>query len=194
MSPTAETPRGRRAATLHPDQNVVYVDMDNTLCDYWAAYERIQADRPDLPYPQSLIGFYRNLEPMPGAVEAFAWLSRQPELAVYILTAPSVINAHSYTEKREWVAKHLGMDACYRLILCPQKGLLQGDILIDDNTAGKGQEHFSGQVIQYRSLHYLNWPTLAYSLYRRLNLREVPPGEPIPCLDPAVDRHGDDED
>ncbi len=141
-------------------QRIVYVDMDDTLCDYTGGHLGAWASQPNLPYPQSLPGFYLNLKPLPCAVEGFNFLSTSPSLDVYILTAPSVMNPHSYSEKRQWVERHLGLDIAYRLIISPNKGLLKGDILIDDNVSGKGQEHFIGEIYQFGSDIYPDWKAL----------------------------------
>jgi 5'-nucleotidase len=59
---------------------------------------------------------------MPNAIEVYQWLSNQDSIDLYILTAPSVRNPSSYTEKRLWVGEHLGLDAAYKLIISPNKG------------------------------------------------------------------------
>ena len=46
-----------------------------------------------------------------------------------------------------WVEDHLGLHWCKKLILCPDKSLLKGDILIDDQV----WEKFSGQKIVFNS-------------------------------------------
>jgi|SRR5690554_1150660 len=138
-------------------KKIVYVDMDHVLCDYNAGFMAHQAKYPDLEFPQSQPGLYQNLEPMPGAIQVYSWLSRQPELAVFILTSPSIRNPHCYSEKRIWVEKHLGLDAAYNLIISPHKNLSRGDYLIDDNATGKGQDHFEGTLILFGSVDFPNW-------------------------------------
>ncbi|WP_286696069.1 5' nucleotidase, NT5C type [Spongiibacter sp. UBA1325] len=154
----------QRSDTRHfnPKHRRIFVDMDDTLCDFAGHYRAVQAQRPDLMYPQSLPGFFIDLPPLLGAIEAFHHLSRLPNTEVYILTAPSVMNPHSYTEKRQWVASHLGIDAAYRLIICPNKGLIQGDYLIDDRPAGKGQEHFNGELVLFGSPEYPDWSSVLF--------------------------------
>ena len=142
------------------NEKIVYVDMDDTLCDYRAGYMRQKERYPQHEYPQSEPGLYINLDPMPGATEAYRWLEQHPRLDVYILTAPSVRNAHSYAEKRIWVEKYLGMTAAYRLIISPNKGLSKGDFLIDDYTHGKGQEQFEGRILQFGSEDFPDWPSV----------------------------------
>ena len=44
-----------------------------------------------------------------------------------------------------------------RLIISPNKALLKGDYLIDDNVEGKGQEGFEGCLVQYGSRSYPDW-------------------------------------
>jgi 5'(3')-deoxyribonucleotidase len=60
-------------------------------------------------------------------------------------------NPWSYTEKRVWVEQHLGFAFVERLIICPNKALLNGDILVDDQTSGRGQELFTGRLWQFGS-------------------------------------------
>ncbi|BFM21691.1 5' nucleotidase, NT5C type [Gilvimarinus japonicus] len=141
-------------------KKIVYIDMDHVLCDYEAGFNAHQTKYPELAYPQSQPGLYIGLDPMPGAVDAFKWLSAQPELEVFILTSPSEKNPHCYSEKRQWVEKYLGMETVNRLIISPHKDLNRGDYLIDDNVAGKGQDHFEGELIHFGSEQYPNWQSV----------------------------------
>lgn len=138
---------------------IVYVDMDGVLCDYVGAHEDGLKNNPETEYPQSVKGFYENLEPLPNALFAMEWMQSQG-LEVYILTAPSVFNPHSYTEKRLWVEEHLGFDWCEKLILSPHKNLLDGDVLIDDNVSGHGQDAFKGSLIHFGSKGFPDWSSV----------------------------------
>lgn len=134
--------------------------MDHTLCDYDGGLKRHQALHPHLQFPQSEPGMFLNLEPILGAVEAYLWLDAQPSMDVYILTAPSELNPHSYTEKRLWVEKYLGMRAVYKLIISPNKGLNRGQYLIDDYISGRGQENFEGKILEFGSHEFPDWPAV----------------------------------
>jgi 5'(3')-deoxyribonucleotidase len=125
--------------------------MDHVLCDYDGGFKAHQSKHPDVEFPQSQPGLYRSLQPMPGAIAAYKWLSAQPHLEVFILTAPSEMNPHCYTEKRIWVEEHLGLEAVNRLIISSHKDLNRGDYLIDDCAAGRGQEYFDGELILFGS-------------------------------------------
>ncbi len=136
---------------------IIYVDMDGVLCDFEAAMDRGRKARPDILYPQSVAGFYRELVPIPGAVEAMATLSKSAGADLYILTAPSVYNPLCYTEKRLWVEDQLGFDMTHKLIICPDKSLLRGHFLIDDHASGRGQDRFEGTLVQFGSAAYRDW-------------------------------------
>lgn len=141
-------------------KTIIYVDMDFTLCDYGAGYRTYQARYPELTYPQSVTGFYESLAPLAGAIETYRWLHDHPQLAVFVLTAPSIMNPHSYSEKRLWIEKHLGMDVVKRLIISPHKGLNKGHYLIDDRSNGQGQDEFEGLLIQFGSEAFPDWKTV----------------------------------
>ena len=145
-------------------KRIVYVDMDGVLCDFENAVDRARKTDPDELYPHSAAGFYRSLMPLPGALEAMDRMLSSPDLDLYILTAPSVYNPLCYTEKRLWVEDHLGFEMTKRLIISPDKSLLNGDVLIDDNVNGHGQDRFGGTLVQFGSEVYPNWKSILTSL------------------------------
>ena len=152
------------------DKKIVYVDMDHTLCDFSTSYLKYKKDFPDIEYPHSLPGFFSGLAPMPNAIEVFQWLANLDNVDLYILTAPSVRNPSSYTEKRLWVEEHLGMESAYKLIISPNKGLNLGHYLIDDYIEGKGQENFQGKLLQFGSSEYPDWKTIQEHFKLELNV------------------------
>lgn len=136
---------------------IIYIDMDDVLCDYSGAFDRALKNNPRIEFPQSQYGFYAKLMPIQGAIKSAQKLLKTEQFDSYILTAPSIMNPLSYTEKRVWVENHLGMQFVERLIISPDKGLLRGDILIDDLIAGRGQERFAGKIIQFGSGDFPDW-------------------------------------
>ncbi|MEE9581139.1 MAG: hypothetical protein V3V74_07485 [Nitrosomonadaceae bacterium] len=136
---------------------IVYVDMDDTICDFTAAFDRALSDNPAIKYPQSQYGFFENLVPIDGAIEAVHKINQSDKYDVHILTAPSLRNPLCYTGKRVWVEKHLGYDFVQRLIISPDKSLLKGSFLVDDWISGRGQEDFEGQLIQFGSKAFPDW-------------------------------------
>lgn len=139
---------------------IVYLDMDDVLCDYQAAHQKALLDNPSIAFPQSQYGFFANLDPLEGAIDATKALEASSQYQPYILIAPSVKNPLCYTEKRVWVEKWLGFSYVSRLIICSEKSLLKGEYLIDDNISGKGQEGFEGEIIHFGSKEYPNWTAI----------------------------------
>jgi 5'-nucleotidase len=143
---------------------IVYVDMDDVLCDFMGTYKKARQKTPEIKYPQSQIDFFRKLPPIEGAIEGFNQLWESKKYEVYILTAPSVMNPLCYMEKRLWVTDHFSIDVAQKLILSPNKALLKGDFLIDDMINGKGQEDFEGELITFGSEKYPNWKSVIKKL------------------------------
>jgi len=139
---------------------IVYIDMDDVLCDYTTAFNNAIEDTPNIAFPQSQYGFYANLPPITGAIESVKKLINSEVFEPYVLTAPSTRNPFSYTEKRVWIEKHFGFEFTEKLIISPNKGLLKGDILIDDLISGRGQECFEGDIIQFGSTEYSDWSSV----------------------------------
>lgn len=124
----------------------VMIDMDDTLCDFTGAAWEALKKNPAIKFPQSQYGFFTNLKPIEGAISTFQLLNEYYD--VWILTRPSYLNPLCYTEKRVWVENHLGIDACKKLILCPDKSLIKADYLIDD-IEHKG---FEGEWIKFERI------------------------------------------
>jgi len=138
-------------------EKIIYVDMDDVLCDFTGAYEKAIDQNPKIEFPQSQYGFFRNLKPIPSGVETVNFLNSVENFQVYILTAPSIRNPLCYIEKRLWIEDYFDLDMVNRLIISPNKGLNKGDYLIDDNESGKGQEHFEGKLLHFGSASFKDW-------------------------------------
>ena len=143
---------------------IIYIDMDDVLCDYSSKIKEEKNKFPENSYPQSLPGFFRGLKPIEGAIDAVKQLRSHKGFDVYILTATSTKNPLSYTEKRLWVEDNLGYEMTTNLIICSHKGLLKGDILIDDHASGRGQELFEGKLIHFGQEDYPDWKTVLNTL------------------------------
>lgn len=126
--------------------------MDGTLCDFIGPFK---SEEYKLKYPQSKVGFFLDLKPLEGAIEGMKTL--QTKYSVYILTRPSIKNTNCYTEKAEWVKKYLGEEMLEKMIICPDKSLVKGDYLIDDDNR-HGQIEFEGEHIHFRKdKRFNNW-------------------------------------
>jgi len=138
--------------------------MDGVLADFRSSYLRCKFQNPELEFPQSEIGFFRDLKPIESAINAVNQLRNLPQFNVYILTSPSTRNAHSYAEKRLWIEEYFDYKLTRKLIICREKDLIKGDCLIDDNTNGCGQDNFSGELLHFGSKEYPNWEAIMHYL------------------------------
>ncbi len=150
-------------------KKIIFVDMDDVLVNYSETIRSKKLQTPQQAYPQAEFGFFMNLEPIDGAIRVMKKMFAHPNIELYIATAPSVKNPLSYTEKRVWVEKYLGMEFVNCLIIIPNKGLLTGDILVDDNCAGKGQNLFKGELWQFGSTSHPDWIAIERNLSKIIN-------------------------
>ena len=82
--------------------------MDNVLVDFKSGLARAseedlikhKGDEDEIP------GIFSTMDPMPGAVEAFHTLSKHFD--TYILSTAHWENPSAWSDKLEWVKKHLG--------------------------------------------------------------------------------------
>ena len=128
--------------------------MDDTLCDFMGPF---RSGEYKLKYPQSKVGFFLDLQPLDFAIEGVKIL--QEKYDVWILTRPSMKNTHCYTEKAEWIKKYFGEEMLEKLIICPNKSLVKGEYLIDDDTK-HGQKEFEGEHIQFGNSNFPNWKSV----------------------------------
>ena len=135
--------------------------MDGVLCDFLKSYNHYRELYSSQPYPQSQYGFFLNLEPIDGAIDAMCILADKYD--VWILTRPSVNNVMCYSEKAQWIKNHLGFDMQVKTIICTDKSLLKGDLLIDDQTC-HGQSEFEGRHLHFATEDYPDWKSILNEL------------------------------
>ena len=131
-------------------KDIVYVDMDDTICEFTKHKNEHLAKNPAIQFPQAVYKFFETIPPIENAIESVLKLNEIYD--VWILTRPSVLNPLCYTEKRVWIEKYLGMEFCQKLILSPDKSLLKGQYLIDDVNW-----NFDGELILFGSEKFKNW-------------------------------------
>lgn len=136
-------------------RRTILVDMDMVLADFNASLtHRISQETDIEPIPLEAIttkdlqdsypvehrdriraiyhspGFFLNLQPVKGAIEAMGYLRERSEL--FICTAPLKVYDNCVLEKYRWVEEKLGLDMVRRVVMTRDKTLVIGDVLIDD--------------------------------------------------------------
>ena len=140
-------------------KRILYIDMDNVLVDFQSAFPRVSDELleqydghlDDIPWIFSL------MDPMPGAPEAFQQLSTLFD--TYILSTAPWQNPSAWSDKLQWVKKHLGQPAYKRLIISHHKDLNRGHFLIDDREKN-GAAEFEGKLLQFGSVQFPNWDSV----------------------------------
>ncbi|MEH6682117.1 MAG: 5'(3')-deoxyribonucleotidase [Sediminicola sp.] len=113
-------------------------------------------------------GFFRNLKPIGDSQRVIKELTEKYE--VYIASAAMQF-PNSLREKSDWLDEHFPFIHWKNRILCGNKHILKGDILIDDRSYNL--EFFEGRKILYTSPHNMhtegyervnNWEEVAQKL------------------------------
>jgi 5'-nucleotidase len=171
---------------------IILVDQDDVLADFEghfiSTWQKIYPDKFYIPLEQRTVffieqqypaelrplaqeimdgqGFYRELPPKKGGIEAVLEMSTKNE--VLICTSPRSQSKYCIAEKQEWVQKYLGEDWLNRLIITMDKTTVNGDILIDDKPIITGSrtpiwEHilydmpYNRHIKDKRRLTWDNW-------------------------------------
>ncbi len=178
------------------DMISISIDMDEVMSNFKKLHQAEFTE--ENIYPQSRAGFFQELEPIPGSIEAVKKLIADPRFEVFILTAPSYHNPYCYMDKRIWIEKYFGVEFCKQLVICYHKERFIADILIDDSEKN-GQLKFKGELIKFGSEKFPNWDeVMKYldtyqsktSLMDRLKGFEVPEVEEDSYMSKLIRKRG----
>ena len=93
-------------------------------------------------------GFFLNLEVIADAQEVVKELSEKHN--VYIVSAATEF-PNSLKEKYDWMQKHFPFISWRNFVLCGDKSIIKGDIMIDDHE--KNLKSFDGDTILFDAMH-----------------------------------------
>jgi 5'(3')-deoxyribonucleotidase len=114
----------------------LFLDMDNVLVDTLGVLNTIDMSDESVAKPDQILGIFRDLPPMPGAIDAVNALTEYYEL--YILSTAPWLNPSSWQDKLIWLQHYFGEDKTNpfykRVVMAHDKSLARGvgGILIDD--------------------------------------------------------------
>ena len=114
----------------------LFLDMDNVLVDTLLILNAIDMAGETVAKPDQIPGIFRDLPPVPGAIDAVNKLNDYYEL--YILSTAPWQNASAWQDKLIWLQHHFGEDEqspfYKRVIMAHDKSLARtpGGILVDD--------------------------------------------------------------
>jgi 5'(3')-deoxyribonucleotidase len=118
----------------------ILIDMDGVLVDFQSGIDCFpEGTGEDFGGWDNVPTIFSKMQPMPGAIEAFKKLASEHD--VYIVSTAPWHNSTAWSDKRDWVVRHLGEAAEKRLILTHHKNLVRGDVIIDDRTKRGVAEH-----------------------------------------------------
>ena len=105
----------------------VLLDLDEVLADFAGSADTQRRNPPAMYEP----GFFLNLQPVPGALQAVQKLYQRENVELEVVSKPVANSPISYTEKAQWVAKWFPF-LTDKITLTQDKANILGDILIDD--------------------------------------------------------------
>ena len=155
-----------KSAIATGSKKVIYLDMDNVLVDFMSGVNACDARtrrRYDGRYDE-IPGVFALMQPLDGAVAAYHRL--RTYFDTYIASTAPWENPSAWSDKRDWVERHLGRPARKRLILTHHKNLLRGDFIVDDRTK-RGVDRFDGEHVHFGSRTFPDWKSVVEYLLAR---------------------------
>ena len=129
----------------HPDKMYVPLEQRNTFY----ITDQYPAEDKDLIWQVLLApGFFRTLPVISGGLAAMTEM-KAAGIEVFICTSPFADYQNCVLEKYQWADEHLGRAWAGRIVLTPDKTIVDADYLIDDMPAIKGANLPRWQHILY---------------------------------------------
>jgi 5'(3')-deoxyribonucleotidase len=152
-------------------ERIIFFDMDSVLVDFQSGLDKVPQeikaqyddDGTGKPRYDDIPGLFSLMDPMPGAIEAVKELADCGRYELYILSTAPWGNPSAWTDKLEWVKKHLDSDRpdgifYKKLILTHHKNLcIQRSAWLIDDRKAHGSEHFEHHLIHFGTERFPDW-------------------------------------
>jgi len=136
----------------------VFVDMDGVLADFNGSKHFQKMDKVMRKPPRMYeVGFFENLEVLPGARWAIRVLLKNPQLRLHILTKPVANSYNCYSEKVAWIGKNFPELLPFIMIVHDKSYIAgPGRILIDDHADEwkENWEYCGGDFFHFKTNDY----------------------------------------
>lgn len=127
----------RRWKELHPEKKFIPLEERK---GFYISDQYPEEYTEDVQKIYHSPGFYQNLKPVDGALNALKEIRKNYEY-VFLCSSPMLPKYENCVlEKYHWVFDNLGIDWINNIILTKDKTIVKGDILIDDIPEPKGIE------------------------------------------------------
>lgn len=145
----------------------VLVDMDGVLADFYTQFQRLEQEEtgnyislesiygkleadafPHFDKHVRSEGFFRTAPLVEGSREGLKYLNDKYKV---LLVSSATEFPRSLTEKMEWMNEFFPFISWKQVILCGEKSVIKGDIMVDDHA--KNLDYFDGQRILFTQPH-----------------------------------------
>lgn len=154
------------------EKQIIFFDMDNVLVDFKSGLAKVDPDikaqydddGTGKPHYDDIPHIFSMMDPMPGAIDAVKTFAKHTDkFELYILSTAPWDNPTSWTDKLEWVKKHLDSDhpggVFYkRIVLTHNKNLcVQKNAWLIDDRIAHGSQEFGDHFIHFGSVRFPDW-------------------------------------
>lgn len=127
-------------------------DLTLDQCMGYEVWTRVPEDRQSsVKNHARTVGFFRDLKPMKDSQKVLKELSQKYEL---FIASAAMQFPNSLMEKSDWLDEHFPFIHWRNRILCGDKHILRGDILIDDRSYNF--TNFEGRPLLFTSPHNIH--------------------------------------
>ena len=159
-------------------RKIVLIDMDGVLVDepdparvklFTDGVARLTGQEWKHHW-SDILGIFRDLPPFPGGIEALCQLYDDSNFDVFICSTAPWANDSAWSDKVEWIKRHVPRDMKGRVILTHRKDLVAAscDYIIDDRRKNGVENVPPEKHIHFGQPPFENWNKIIDFLQKKL--------------------------